>query len=182
MQKLFSILKSRIEPFIGIVVVIVVVVLQLTDVKDEMMVKIDEVSDEVALTKAEVQSNKEAWRADDAADEVLYMTKLDAIQNLGEEMQQKQMVLEANLDGLKVITTMGADERQAQLEGRLIVLQRQMMNMSISQQAYIDTLGSIQRELDLIQSLTMVRDTVIVVETDTLMMKKEGRWYWWDPD
>ena len=182
MQKLLSILKSRVEPYIGAAAIIVFVVINFTNVKDEMLVKIDEVADEVALTKAEVQSNKEAWRADDAADEVLYMTKLDQIQDLGEEMQQKQMVLEANIDGLTVITTMGADERQAQLEGRLIVLQRQMVNMSIGQQTYIDTLGAIQREIDLIKSLAMVRDTVIVVERDTLMMKKEGRWYWWDSD
>lgn len=180
MKKLFDLLKSRIEPYVGIGIIIVVVVLQLTDVKDEVAVMIDEVADEVALTKAEVKANKEAYKIDDDADDKLYTAKLDAIQRLGEEMQIKQMVLEANLDGLTVAATHGAEERQAQLEGRLIVLQRQMVNMTTAQTSYFDTLRSIQYELDLIRTLQSVADTVIVVETDTLIVKKRGRWYWFD--
>lgn len=173
MKKLFEILKSRIEPYIGIGIVIVVVIFQFTDVKDEMLT-------EIAGVKTEVKLNKAAWQIDDAADEKLYMTKLDVIQKLGEDMQIKQMILEANIDGLTIAATHGADERQAQLEGRLIVLQNQVMNMTITQRAYIDTVMAIHKELLLIKTLASVSDTVIIIETDTLMIKKKGRWYWFD--
>lgn len=176
MEKLKTILKSRIEPYVSVAIVIVVVVFQVTGVKDDIATvdtKIDHVGHEVA-------ANKAAWSADDEADEKLYMTRFDAIQQIGEELQAKQMVLEGNIVGLRVEATHGAEERKLQLEGRLVVLQQQFANMAISERERDETMRAIQRELVLIRELQAVSDTVVVVRTDTLLVKKKGRWLWFD--
>lgn len=171
-MKLESI-KSRIEAYIALIVIVggagTAVVVNIGNIGEEA--KTDR-----ALIKRDITSMKAAQDADDQADAQLLEAKLEPIADLGKELKLQLAIVKANLDGLSIAAAQGDSERARLLEGRLVVLQNQMYNVTMGQQAFMDSLTAISREIDLLRVQT---DTVVVVTADTLYMDKNGKW--WNP-
>jgi hypothetical protein len=114
---------------------------------------------------------------EDKVDAELLGAKLTPIANLGEQLSTKLEILDANVDGLRVASIAGAEERAAQLEGRLVTVQRMVHENAITTRAAIDSLSIIAAEVEALKRLAAVPDTVTLV--DTLQVEKDGDW--WNP-
>jgi len=134
---------------------------------------------DLALVKKDVESIKTAQQAqqtllEDKADETLLDAKLTPIASLGEKLSQKLEILDANVDGLRVASIAGAEERAAQLEGRLISVQRMVHENAITARAAVESLSVLTAEVEELKCLAAVPDTVVVTKTDTLQVKGKG--------
>jgi hypothetical protein len=168
-------IKNRVEAyvvFIGVMAAAATaVILNLSNIGEEAKSERD-------LIKANITAMKDAQEASNVAESRLLKARLDPIAKMGENLRQELAIVKANLDGLSVASTKGDAERQRLLEGRLVVLQNQMYNMTMGQEAFMDTLSSISREIELLKA-TQAGDTMVVIDMDTLYVDKKGRW--WNP-
>ena len=112
----------------------------------------------------------------EASDE-LFEAKLEPIKDLGEELKTELRIVKANQAGLEIAATDGADRRARLLEGRLLAFENQVV---MTQEAMADSISKISYEI-LVLNAKVRSDTVRLTKfkTDTLLVKKKGKW--WNP-
>lgn len=160
-------IKKRLEIYGLIVAAAGAIVVSVLGFKGDLKL----VQKDVETVKAEQQEQRALL--EDKADADLLEAKLSPIASLGEQLSSKLEILDANVDGLRVASIAGAEERAAQLEGRLVVLQRMVHENAISARAAVCSLTVISAEVDALKKLA-VPDTVTVVDTLTVEVKGKG--------
>lgn len=160
-------IKKRLEIYGLIVAAAGAIVVSVLGFKGDLAL----VRKDVETVKLEQQQQRTLL--EDKADEDLLDAKLSPIASLGEQLSSKLEILDANVDGLRVASIAGAEERAAQLEGRLVVLQRMVHENALSARAAVESLSVISAEVDKLRKLA-VPDTVTLVDTLTVDVKGKG--------
>lgn len=147
-----------------------------------IFLKVWGVGDEVKTIKSDVSEVKyvQEQLAEDKIDGDLLDAKLDPLLASNADLKREVEITRANVQGLRVASLAGAEERAAQLEGRMIVIQNMVYNNTITARAAVESLAVLSREIETVKQLALA-DTVKLksVRIDTLRIGKDGRW--WNP-
>lgn len=109
------------------------------------------------------------------ADAELIDEKFKPIREGSKELKRQFEIMQAELRGLTVAATAGAVQRSRLLEGRLVILQNQMMAGQELTKAMVDSMNVIRCEIEKLKHLKP--DTILVA--DTLDVDDDGSW--WNP-
>lgn len=102
--------------------------------------------------------------------------KLKPLKENANDIKEDIAILQANVNGISLAATDGAEARDRLLSGKITGLQQTMHEVQEVQSAAVDTLALVQRELDVIQEvLRQGPDTLIIVVPDSTEKKKGSR-------
>lgn len=165
-RQILQTLKGRIDIYILLAFVAGSVIFNAWNIEDRL-------GTEIRLTQKDVQSMKEAQAKDDAADAELLEAKFGPVIEGNKRLQREVDIVQAEIRGLTVAATDGADARHRLLEGSLRILQEKVINVQ-------DSLLCIQHTVRILEDLAHVPpDTIVRVKIDTLTVEEDGNW--WNP-
>ncbi len=170
-KQILQTIKGRLEIYVLLVAVAVAVIFNAWKIEDR-------IGSEVQLVQSDIEAMKEAQEKDDAADSELLEAKLTPIATMGERLHHELELVKANLAGLEVAATDGADARARLLEGRILILQEKIITVQDGQEIFMDSLRCIQLEVRAL-GLLAVSPPDTVVKVDTLQVEEDRKW--WNP-
>lgn len=163
MKKLLGFLRARTEAAVAVAVILVTVIGTLSRDKEDLTTAINGVAGEVA-------KEVELRQASDKAAGELLDAKIKPIAEGIEKLDNELEVLEGTVGGLEIAATHGADQRALRLEGRLIVVQQQLVGLRFGVDALADSFDSKIEELE----RELEPDTV-QAPPDTVIVEVKGR-------